>query len=115
MPTLSHMIGTAFSEATATAKEVADLKTELAELKASAAKQTDLTDATTRIKVLEDKPAFDPKALQDAIDTLVSNEKIDDEAVAALETALKAIDLRPRTLMLALKPWRMARRSLQRT
>jgi hypothetical protein len=45
--------------------------------------------------VLEDKPVFDPKALQDAIDTLVSNEEVDDEAVAALENALKAIDLTP--------------------
>jgi hypothetical protein len=55
----------------------------------------DLAPLADRIKAIEDKPGFDPKTLQDAIDTLVSNEKADDTTVAALKTVVDAIDLTP--------------------
>ncbi|MGL4621143.1 MAG: hypothetical protein ACRCZS_19120 [Chroococcidiopsis sp.] len=61
-------------------------------------KTYDDTSLKARLKAVEDKPAFDPQSINNAIAELVANEKIDDKAAADLKAAFDAlptIDLAP--------------------
>lgn len=64
---------------------------------------TELLALKAEVATLKDKPAFDPKSLQDAIAQLQANETVDDATVAALDALVKAIPVSPDLSKYALK------------